>query len=89
MKSMNMFLPESMRSYVEEQVAKGGYGTVSEYIRELIRQDQKRYAQENLEALLLEGLNSGAATGLAAQDWADIHVSVRQKLAQRREKSKK
>ena len=87
MTSMNISLPESMRTYVEEQVAKGGYGTVSEYIRELIRQDQKRYAQEHLEALLLEGLNSGAATAITEQDWADIRASVRQKLAQRRGQS--
>ncbi len=51
-----------MRAYVEEQVANGGYSTLSEYFRELVRQEQKRKAQERLEALLVEGLESGTAT---------------------------
>ncbi len=80
MKSMNISLPNSMRTYVEEQVANGGYGTVSEYFRELVRKDQKRKAQERLEALLLEGLDSGTATGITAQDWEDIRQTVRKRI---------
>ena len=41
MKSMNISLPDTMRAYVEELVAQGGYSSVSEYFRELVRQDQK------------------------------------------------
>ena len=48
MTSINISLPESMKAYIEEQVASGGYGTVSEYFRELIRQDQKRKAKERI-----------------------------------------
>ena len=58
MTNMNVSLPETLKEYVENQVAQGGYGTVSEYLRELIREDKKRKAEEHLEALLLEGLNS-------------------------------
>lgn len=76
-----MAKPDSMRTYVEEQVANGGYGTASEYFRELVRNDQKRKAQERLEVLLLEGLNSGTATGITAQDWQDIRQTVRKKIA--------
>jgi len=72
-----------MRLYIEEQVANGGYSTVSEYFRELVRQDQKRKAQEHLEALLLEGLNSGMATPMTEQDWEDIRRVVRERVAQR------
>ena len=80
---MNISLPEPMRTYVEEQVASGGYGTTSEYIRELIRADQKRKATERLETLLLEGLDSGVATSMSEKDWADVRASVREKLASR------
>ena len=72
-----------MRAYVEEQVANGGYSTLSEYFRELVRLDQKRKAQERLEALLLEGLDSGAATPMTAKDWEDIRQSVLKKVAKR------
>lgn len=83
MKSMNISLPDSMRTYVEEQVASGGYSTVSEYFRELVRQDQKSKAQERLETLLLEGINSGTATEITAQDWEDIRQAVRKRIGKR------
>lgn len=57
--TMNIALPDTLRSYIEERVNTGGYGNTSEYVRELIRADQKRQAEEKLEALLLEGINSG------------------------------
>ena len=42
MSTMNISLPESMKSFVDEQVSSRGYGTSSEYLRELIRKDQDR-----------------------------------------------
>jgi antitoxin ParD1/3/4 len=80
MSSVNISLPEQMRAYVEEQVSKGGYGTVSEFVRDLIRQDQKRRAKENLETLLLEGLESGSPTFMSAQDWENIREAVRERI---------
>ena len=52
MGTMNISLPESLKSFVDEQVAGRGYGTSSEYVRELIRADQDR---QRLRALLLDG----------------------------------
>ena len=83
-KSMNISLPESMRTYVEEQVAKGGYGSASEYFRELVRLDKKRKAAERVEAMLLEGLNSGTATQMTDEDWEDVRQAVREKLTKRK-----
>ena len=82
--SMNISLPESMRTYVEEQVAKGGYGSASEYFRELVRLDKKRKAAERVEAMLLEGLNSGTATQMTDEDWEDVRQAVREKLTKRK-----
>lgn len=58
---MNISLPDSLKSFVDEQVASRGYGTSSEYVRELIRKDQDR---QQLRALLLEG--GGSAPGAPA-----------------------
>jgi antitoxin ParD1/3/4 len=55
MGTMNISLPDSLKSFVDEQVAERGYGTSSEYVRELIRKDQDR---AHLRALLLEGAAS-------------------------------
>ena len=59
--TMNVALPESLRDYVLQQVADGAYGSVSEYVRELIRADQKRKSQENRSRCAWEGLASGPA----------------------------
>lgn len=55
MSTMNISLPDSLKSYIDEQVAGRGYGTSSEYVRELIRQDRDR---RHLRDLLLEGASS-------------------------------
>lgn len=83
MTSINISLPEFMKTYVEQQVVTGGYGTISEYFHELIRQDQKRKAKEQIECLLLEGLDSEPATVMTDLDWEEIRQSVRDKIVQR------
>jgi antitoxin ParD1/3/4 len=55
MSTMNLSLPDSLKDFVDEQVNQGGYGTSSEYVRELIRKDQDRL---RLRALLLTGASS-------------------------------
>lgn len=56
--TMNISLPDSMKSFVDERLANECYGSASEYVRELIRSDQRRIEQEKLERLLLERLHS-------------------------------
>ena len=58
MSTMNISLPEGLKSFVDEQVATRGYGTSSEYVRELIRKDQDR---QRLRELLLAGAASAPA----------------------------
>jgi antitoxin ParD1/3/4 len=55
MSTMNISLPDSLRTFVEDQVSARGYGTSSEYVRELIRKDLER---QTLRGLLLEGASS-------------------------------
>jgi antitoxin ParD1/3/4 len=42
MTSLNISLPAVLKDYVEGQVASGDWGTPSEYVRQLIRQDKER-----------------------------------------------
>ncbi len=84
MTSLNISLPESLKAFVEEKVRKGGYGTASEYVRELIREARKREAQARLEALLLEGIDSGPPREMTAKDWADLRRRVRDHAARRK-----
>ncbi len=72
MQTMNVSLPDPLKEFVDDQVASGRYSSVSEYVRELIREDEKRKAQTKLDALLLEGIQSGDPTEMTRQDWEDI-----------------
>lgn len=67
MTSLNISLPQSLKDYVEEQAKGGGYSTPSEYVRALVREDQRRHNQQKLEALLLEGLNSGGSIAITPE----------------------
>jgi antitoxin ParD1/3/4 len=49
---MNISLPDALKTFVDEQVTQRGYGTSSEYVRELIRKDQDR---SRLREMLLAG----------------------------------
>jgi len=88
MTSMNVSLPEELKEYVEAQT-KRGYSTPSEYVRELIREDQKRRAKTKLGALLLEGLNSGDRVPMDGKFWAELKQEALTKLAGRRKARRK
>ena len=71
MQSMNISLPEPLKQFVDGQISTGRYSSASEYVRELIRADEKRKAEDQLEALLLEGLQ-GDETRVSRADWQAI-----------------
>jgi antitoxin ParD1/3/4 len=79
MTTLNISLPESMQAYVDQQVAEGGFSTASEYIRQLVREDQKRAAKQRLEALLMEGIESGPPSEMTAADWDELRRRVWQR----------
>jgi antitoxin ParD1/3/4 len=58
MTTVTISLPNSLKAFVEGQLAAKGYGNVSEYFRSLLREAQAKEEEARLEALLLEGLAS-------------------------------
>jgi antitoxin ParD1/3/4 len=90
MTSVNISLPINQRQFVEKKISKGGYSTVSEYFRELIRQDEQREAEARLESMLLQALESGEPTPMTKEDWEDVRKEVRRRATQRKKgKSKR
>jgi len=86
--TINVSLPLPMRAYLENRVKLDGFGSISDFIRALVREDQKRQAQEELERRLLSALDSGDATPMTSQDWDDIKSTVKKKIALRAKKGK-
>jgi len=74
MSTMNISLPDSLKAFVEEQVAERGYSTNSEYVREVIRKEQQR---QSLRSLLLEGAASPASAPVDSAYFAALRDRVR------------
>ena len=78
MGTMNISLPDSLKSFVEEQRSARGYGTSSEYIRELIRKERDR---EHLRSLLLEGAASEPTVHADGRFFEELRDGVRKRAA--------
>ncbi|MGJ7581880.1 ribbon-helix-helix domain-containing protein [Variovorax sp. RHLX14] len=76
MSTMNISLPETLKAFVDSQISERGYGTSSEYVRDLIRKDQDI---QKLRRLMLDGAES--APGAVAD--ADYFDSLRKRVAAR------
>jgi antitoxin ParD1/3/4 len=76
MATMNISLPDEMEAFIEAQLAKEGYATASEYLRALIRDEQKRQAKQELEAKFRAALESGPAEPMTREDWDELERRV-------------
>jgi antitoxin ParD1/3/4 len=84
---MNISLPESMKAWVDEQVAAGGYGTTSEFFRHLIREAQQRRLQEQIDAKLLQALESGKPIPVDAEYWEKKQQQLAKRVQRNRGRS--
>lgn len=76
MTTMNISLPDELKRFVDDQVSSRGFGTSSEYVRELLRREQDR---QQLRQLVLDGIASGRG-GVAD---AKYFQSLRDRIAKR------
>lgn len=74
MSTMNISLPDALKAFVDEQVDQRGYGTSSEYVRELIRKDQDR---QHLRGLLLAGAASEPSAPADGSYFDSLRTRVR------------
>jgi antitoxin ParD1/3/4 len=75
--TISFAIPEPIVEYIDQRVATGGYGNRSEYIRDLVRNDQREQAKRRLRDLVAEGLESGSAKPMDSADWADMESVAR------------
>jgi len=74
MASLNVSLPDAIRQWVDDQVKGGEFANASDYIRDLIRMDQRK--REGLKTAVLEGLHSGTSP----RKVKDIVKSAKEKI---------
>lgn len=83
MSTLNISLPEKLRGFVEEKIARGGYGTISEYVRELIRNDG-RSERARFEAFIAEGFASGDPEPYTKADITKARAETHRRIAARK-----
>ncbi|MBV8208603.1 MAG: type II toxin-antitoxin system ParD family antitoxin [Burkholderiaceae bacterium] len=76
MGTMNISLPDGLKDFVDAQVTERGYGTSSEYVRELIRRDRDRV---RLRGLLLAGAGSAPTAAAEAAYFEVLRARVRKR----------
>jgi len=76
MTTVTISLPESLKAFIDRQLATKGYGNVSEYFRSLLREAQKEEEDARLETLLLEGLAGGAGIPVTPEFWKDLKAEA-------------
>lgn len=78
MSTLNISLPDAMKAFVEAKVQTGQYASASDYIRTLVREDQKRQAEQELEARLLAALDSSDFRAVTPELFERLRARVRQ-----------
>ncbi len=79
MPTMNISLPENLKEFVESQVQSGDYSSVSEFIRTLVRREQRDREREQLEMRILEGLSSGDVVEASPEVWSELLQRLRER----------
>jgi antitoxin ParD1/3/4 len=76
---MNISLPDELKAFVDAQVAAHGFGSTSEYLRDLIR---KQRDIERLRRLLLDGANSGPGKVIDDAWFAQLRARAKRRPAE-------
>ena len=77
MATMNISVPDPMKDWVQSQVDTGAYANTSDYVRDLIRQDQQ---QRNKLAVLQAAITAGIESGASDKSFDQIIEQARNKL---------
>lgn len=73
---MSVSLPTALKDYVKQRTRDAHYGTPSDYIRSLVREDLKRAEQERLERELLKGIRSGKGKAITPKEWDKLRAQI-------------
>ena len=82
--SMNISLPEPLREWVNRQVQLRGFGTASEFVRDMLRREREKSLFAQIDRSLAEAMKS-PSTEMTDRDWSNIEKQGR-KLAGKRKK---
>ena len=79
MTTMNISLPDELKAFVDQRIQTDGYGTSSEYMRELIRRDKDRL---QFRQYLMDGMNAKPAGPVDGAYFASLRAQVKRRRKQ-------
>lgn len=82
--NMSISLPRELKEYVKHRTEKAHYGTPSDYMRSLVREDMRREEQERLEQALLKGIHSGRGVAYGTKEWAAFKKGIMASIAKKK-----
>ena len=82
---LTISLPQPLKDFIDARVAEGRYATPSDYVRELLQEALEGAAEEHLEKLLLEGLESGEPIEVTPEFWQQLRAELVAKHGDRQE----
>lgn len=82
METLTIKLTKDQKAFVEEQMAEGGYRSVSKYLKDLLDAEQRRLAEDELVRLVEEAEASGPPTPMTREDWDRLREKAMQRLAE-------
>lgn len=77
--SLNILLPQSIKEFIDQQTARRGLDTPGDYVYELVKEAQERLAEERIEQLLLEAIDSGAPIEVTPEYWENKRAELIEK----------
>jgi antitoxin ParD1/3/4 len=84
---MNISLPPALKHWVDQQLEQGSFSTASEYIRQLIREEQRRQTRLAVESKLKEAEESGDPALVTAGTWKESERRVQKRLKARKRRA--
>jgi antitoxin ParD1/3/4 len=80
--TMNISLTEDLKSFVDSRIKARGYSSGSEYMRDLVRQDEERAKEERFKTLIQEGLESGPG-----RPWEEVKAQMQARTKAHRQQT--
>lgn len=73
-------LPEPLGTWARERMQQGGFATVDEYLRHLVRTDSTRMERAALEARLLQAMDSGPPIRATKKFWSNLRAKMERRV---------
>ena len=89
MARVTIALPDYLKEFVDAEAAAHGLGSAREYVYQLVTSAHLEKHRGQIERLLLQGLDSGPATPMTAQDWEEIRQQIGRRLARDKKKRRR